>query len=163
MIYRFALVEKPQVIITKSRGVPEPLLLSVNKTVRGEAIGVYYNENMFFADIDYYDHAALEIAERKKAYLSHNDIPRFGISNCGMLIADNERNWGNLKSWLLACQGGRCISFCAEDDDHAEMQLISVLFVLVLDAPIATPREVEWLLKRVRPALVAHDEDWARD
>lgn len=43
-IYRFAVVEEGEIVVTKGQRFPEAPLLSTCKTIRSEAIGIFFKE-----------------------------------------------------------------------------------------------------------------------
>lgn len=163
MIYRFVQGTGEQVLITKSAGIPEPALLSVNKIVRAEASGLFYDENDFVCEISYFDHATLLLAARKYHIDPASGRAQFGLKRCFIQLHDHERNWSNLVAWLSDYYEEQCDGVGTIANYSAELLLIRALFNMASTArstglPTA---DVLSLLSCMRPALVAHHSDWA--
>lgn len=161
MIYRFAIVTQEQVQITKSGGIPEPALLSVNKTVRSEALGIFYLENEFSAVVEEYDPATVLLALRRWSAFGVATGP---IGICRLVLPTlQDPNWNNLVQWLHLCLRQKCVGFGLVDYDDAELKLVAGLFGAVIDSHDMSAGTLDILLKNMRPALVELDEDWAKD
>lgn len=163
IIYRFVQGTGEQVFITKSAGIPEPALLSVNKIVRAEASRLFYDENDFICEISYFDHATLLLAARKYYVDPTSGRAQIGFKRCSIHLHDHERNWSNLVAWLCDYHEQQCAGFRTIANYSAELLLITALFGLVSTArstglPTA---DVVSLLTCMRPALAAHHDDWA--
>ena len=159
MIYRFAIVTKNKVRIAKTRGIPEPALLSVSKTVRSETFGIFYSENKFLAVAERYDPAAILLTMRRLS-VSDAAIGLTGIRGFA-LITDEDPNWNNLVKWLHLCLQEGCFGLGSYESDNAEAKLIAGLFETVYEDPTMSAVNLDILLKNIRPALVELDEDWA--
>lgn len=163
MIYRFVQGTGEQVSITKSAGIPEPALLSVNKTVRAEASRLFYDENDFVCEISYFDHATLLLAAGKYHVDPASGSVQFGLKRCLIRLHDHERNWNNLMAWLCDYYERQCDGLGTIRDYSAELLLIWSLFDMVSTARSTglPTTDMVSLLTCMRPALAAHHDDWA--
>ena len=161
MIYRFAIVAEDNVRITKTSGIPEPALLSVSKTVRSEAFGIFYFENEFFAVVERYDPATVLLAMRR----SSRYAPAIGLAGIRRVVLPNHQdpNWNNLVKWLHLCLQKDCMAFGTHEYDDAEVKLVAGLFKTVLEDRTMPAKTLDILLKNIRPALVELNGDWAKD
>lgn len=57
--------------------------------------------------------------------------------------------------------GYLCAKHCHKDS--AEEQLLAGLFAMACDGALQTPEALDAMLACLRPAMVAHNADWARD
>lgn len=161
MIYRFAIVTKNNVQITKTRRIPEPALLSVSKTVRSETFGIFYSGNKFLIVVERYDPAAVLLAIRRSS-VSDAAIGLIGIRGFA-LVTDEDPNWNNLVKWLHLCLQEGCFGLSSHESDNAEAKLVAGLFRTVFENPTMSAVNLDILLKNIRPALAELDEDWAKD
>ena len=161
MIYRFAIVTEDHVKITKTRGIPEPALLSASKTVRSETFGIFYFENKFLAVVEEYDPATVLLASRR-ASVSDAALGLIGIRRFA-LPAHQDPNWNNLVKWLHLCLQEGCFGLHFFENHDAEAKLVAGLFGIVFEDPTMAAANLDILLKNIRPALVELDEDWAKD
>lgn len=95
MIYRFALIDDEEVVVTEAGGVPEPALLSVCKNVRSETYKVFYYENDFCCEIQQLSPATLRLADRKAT------LPglRFGVARPVMLFKQGHDQRNTVAIW----------------------------------------------------------------
>lgn len=163
MIYRFALVDDEEVLVTESEGIPEPALLSVSKIVRSEAYNVFYFENDFCCDVEKFSPATLLMADRK-AILSQLSV---GIAKPVILLKQghDQRIWSNVVLWLRECLERKCQSMgLAEDpNENLEIKLITGLFGVVVHDTAMDLGRLDVLLEHMRPTLIALHNDWGED
>lgn len=163
MIYRFSLVAEDEIEVTKSTGIPEPGLLSVNKIVRAETIGLFYQGNRFLCRISYHDNAVLRLIAQKSRYIRNHQDAGPNISNAMVTLPLNERNWTNLATWLQDGHQGRSCGISQLPGKDVETRLLNGLFAMIHAEPRTKTDVVERLLASMRPVFVAIDKDWAKD
>lgn len=163
-IYRFAVVTDDEVCITKSGGISEPSLLLICKTVRSEALDIFYQENSFSCVVHDYDPASVMLAMRKIASLELRSTPGGvkGIDNFGFRCF-REPNWKNLVQWVRLCNEGVCAGFKRAYYTDIHVDMLIALFSAVVAIPELTASGVDILLESMRPVLVDLDDRWAED
>ena len=164
MIYRFALLADDDLIITKTQGIPEAALLSVNKLVRSETYEIFYRENNFCCVLYNDDCAPLLLASQK--FLGHCEFSAIDLTH-GMVLkvesGDDERNWKNLVAWFHCCHQRVCCGLGSLPNDNAEESLLGGLFKMVISGPNITTSALDFLLESMRPPFVKLHQDWAKD
>jgi hypothetical protein len=107
MIYRYAIVSNRTLRVTKSRGIPEAPLLSVNKLIRAETFGLFYADNKFKCIVRSYDPAPLKLVHRKLSRVSVKLLRHV----CTELHVSGTPNWENLVVWFHSAHQGVCCGF----------------------------------------------------
>jgi len=168
MIYRFAIITDEAVVITESSGLQEPALLLVSKLVREESCKLFYCENRFSCVVEHYSLATMELTRRKNWC---TDL-KVGIRNFHVELHHTQRHWGNLVLWLHKCVQGKCGAWQPTPEDQlpahvlkysAEEKLVAGLFRFVALESTIMSKDLDLLLECMRPTLVAHNKDWAKD
>jgi hypothetical protein len=165
IIYRFAPIADDDLVVTKTHGIPEAALLSVNKLVRSETYKLFYAENVFTCVVFSFDCAPLVLACRKfSGSLQFSNINIYDAVTIVVTGNSSARNWKNLVTWAHCCH--RCVCCGPEEgfvEPDAEHTLVLGLFQMVAEGPNITTRALGFLLKSLRPAFVKLHQDWAKD
>lgn len=167
-IYEFAVSSTARITITKSHGFPEPALLLTSKTIRKEAIGIFYTINGFSLSSISYDPSTCLHLHRKglalwKTYRIDTTEKDFSIVRSGAV------SWKNLKFWIRLRYDGHDkmvlsvpVGAMVERLD-AESKVTGAMIVMA-DRMKASPwEEVETVLELLRAGLVAIDGAWGLD
>ena len=160
-----SIVSPGKVTIRKETGIPEPALLTACKTVRLEAIGIFYSPdvNEMRLIIDSFHPAMAVLWNRKNKALSE----QYGLPADIRASSWNEgtRNWENLTLWLL--EEHQDTADWARDGlyeciEWGVAKLIHSLFLMV-----AAMRDRPWsdvlpVLDEFQPVLRYLHSDWKR-
>jgi hypothetical protein len=164
-IYRFAVSVDDKIAITKSAGFPEPPLLFTCKTIRQEAIGIYYLANEFRLSVVSWDPAVYLLVAQKSRAL--RDTYKFDLRGMVFHIAETGMaSWKNLKRWLRLRRDGTETSETRTTITASfplERRTIQGMLDMV-DKMKASPwGEVEQVLELLRAGLVLANKAWALD
>lgn len=80
--------------ITRAKGFPEPALLATCKSIRREAIAVYYDNNFHSVDSN-----AIELFESKRRALLESHNIRLTCFNIIPLV-DDPMDWSDVMQWM---------------------------------------------------------------
>ena len=167
MIYRYAIVTKARVRITKSSGIPEPALLSTCKILRSEACAIVYLENTFRCEVRDHDPASLSLAYRKFKNAKNLGVSSQHVSSVQIEVCRRgSRNWKNLIAWYHSCLQRTCCGVLQLEHEQradAEERLLVGVFKIVCSSPKMTSSELDFVLESLRPVLVELRQDWGKD
>jgi hypothetical protein len=98
-IYHLVLLEKPSVIVSNA-GIPEPGVLSSCKSIREEAIQIYYSQNVFHVRVEDWQSDTLVGWSLKLFGLdaAYGLKPEWDWS-----VKEDDVNKANLRVWLQRC------------------------------------------------------------
>lgn len=106
-IYRLVLVEDHDdcciecVVVDQINGIPEPPLLLSNKTIRAEALGIFYYENHWDCEVRKFDPAPVLLLQ-SKFKMPFSEHPMY-ITITSVRRAVDSKTWRNLTRWLHMC------------------------------------------------------------
>jgi len=174
-IYEYALrTDDGTIEISEQIGIPEPALLLTNKSIRAEALSIFYSQNIVSLLIDSYSPSVpLLIHNKQEAILSQYKF-KIPVSH---VTLNGSTNWHNLMAWLR--------HFHEADDPVAIIKLdpplktgeyelgakevdkeetvIAGLFQMVSYMDDVHWDDVDETLGMMRYALAAFDWDWDDD
>jgi hypothetical protein len=148
--------------VTKERGIPEPALLLTCKTIREEAIVLFYSRSRFNLVSHSYDPAVLLLWEAKREHLKRG----YNLAGCVQgLTRVGPRRWDNLKRTLqLIHKGHHLFSAEVRRDDplfSGEDEFIRGMFIVACSMGRYEWDEAEATLQMLRQGLVALHPRWA--
>ncbi|KAK4626902.1 hypothetical protein CLAFUW4_05047 [Fulvia fulva] len=160
-IYEYALIEHPNILITPA--IREPPLLSANRQIRTEALGIYYsNLNIFILPIHSSD-ATLYLR-----WHTHLQSLGFDDMTSGLVRLSGTPRWENLFRWCKAVYQGGASMIRFKEDIRIKGQTTAMYHVVIAGLEIAKAgREsglrwdvVEKLLGSLMYGVVEYDERW---
>ena len=114
-IYKYALRLDGICYLREGEDFPEPALLFTCRTIRREAIGIFYSENTFDAAMDSY-------SPSMPTFLLTKDEKLRAKYECRILsltlTAQGPKRWKNLLSWLKQVHAGGPISLASIPKDQ---------------------------------------------
>lgn len=124
--------------ISKEGGIPEPGLLAACKTIRDEAIAIYYKQNWFELTIDTFDSAPLVLWKAKKISM----LKQYNLQLDDRIYVEwttVRRNWKNFMLWMQRAHQGlvldvselRLEHFRESPEDSSEWEPIIALLKMV--------------------------------
>jgi hypothetical protein len=172
-IYQYALYPEDRdgfYDLTKGGGIPEPPLLFTSKTIRKEAIVIFYRKNRFKLMMPSWDPAAEVLIMRKEKMLANGEI----TERRQYTPQGGGPQWKNLLEWLRRYHAGEAHALAApavkvyEDEDVGESipeqhGCLSSMFKLVAALSGSLWGEVEPIIQGLRHGLNAMDSDWRID
>lgn len=166
-IYNYALYEKRGVMISKAGGIPEPGLLRASKTVRDEALGIYYTANTVGVVINSYDFTIDKLLFAKFRALART-YGRFRPPRL-MRHHPGTPNWKNLKKGLRMQHEDKLFRTGTLDaegqlsNSRPEIRIIYGMITAVRAMRASKWEDVEQTLELLRSGLIAIDPEWARN
>lgn len=162
-IYAAALVEKDAISIKYYKNRKQPDLLSVNRLIRQEAIGIYYNDNDFFYEACLCKGAALlPFCKLQKQYRSDHRVTL-------PTVICHHRNYlhiANLWEWLQAYHTDADAPAPAQDCGYnrRESKVLVVRMFGVVDAMRMRPwRKVARVLAVLFDCVEGQEEMWSME
>jgi hypothetical protein len=175
IIYRNALHQPNGIIhISQQTGIPEPPLLLTSKTIRHEALALFYAQNTIRVVVDSYSPATPLFFHKKQLAL----LAQHNIRLCAsQVMLRGPARWRNLLSWLrcaherafcpvqfirIASTLGTEHQYGGRAADYAkEMAVVAGLFRMVHSMGALGPWEqIEGTLGMLRYGLVKYDAAW---
>ena len=174
-IYEYALRTDDGIIeINEQTGIPEPALLLTNKSIRAEALSIFYSQNIVSLLIDSYSPSVpLLVHNKQEAILSQYKF-KIPVSH---VTLDGRANWRNLLAWLHHFhEADGAVAFTSLDPrlktrahkpgataTMKEWMVVAGLFHVVDCLDNVDWDRVEETLGMMRYALTAFDSDWDDD
>jgi hypothetical protein len=159
-IYRYALHSERGIEIDKVRwSIHQPPLLKTCKTIRAEALRLFYMENKISTNIHDWDPIVKYKFQQLMAF--HNVRPQ-QLNH----YFTGGPNWKNLMDWLQAVHQGRigAISDAVGKQRPMERKLVGLMFKIVRKATgVSAWSHVEDLLVAHRELLGMNDDRWLVD
>ena len=174
-IYEYALrTDDGTIEISEQTGIPEPALLLTNKSIRAEALSIFYSQNIITLVIESYSPSVpLLVHKKQEAVLSKY---KYKITTSRVTL-NGSANWHNLMAWLRHFhEADGPVAFIKLDpplktgeyepgakEVDKEETVIAGLFQMVSYMDDVHWDDVEETLGMMRYALAAFDWDWDDD
>lgn len=171
-IYEYAFyipIEEGRYVVTKEDGIPEPALLFTCKSIRYEAIDLFYRKSNFHLMMPSCDPTTEALMTRKEKLLNNGEIKnrrQCYVDGPGSLGND----WKNLQEWLRLYHAGEAHEMAPnavslyEGDDvgavYVEQPFIRTMFKLVAEMNGKPWEMVGELIDGFHCGLVALNRDW---
>lgn len=170
--------------LNEEENFPEPALLFTCKTIRTEAIGIFYSVNSFKATMTSYSPAMPIFLEQKDDILDKKY--RCSIQNLAIRDLGPPR-WANLLSWVKYVHENRKTgrthklpptriaikALCndmptghpgsVQEMSYKERRFINGLFVVTVGMWNLSWERVDMALSMLREGLIAFDREWRQD
>lgn len=163
-IHNYALHEKRGFMVSKAEGIPEPGLLRASKTVRREALGIYYTVNTVGIVINSYDFSIEKLLIAKFRALART----YGYFRPPRLMRRYRGlpSWKNLKNGLRLQHEDKLFRTGTLDTDgqlsniKPEIRVIYGMITAVRAMRGSKWEDVEQTLELLRPGLIAIHPGW---
>jgi hypothetical protein len=161
-IHRFAVSDDNMITITKSTAFPEPPLLFTCKTIRQEAIGIYYLANDFSLSVVSWDPSVyLFLAQKDKALRDTYNFSLLGRKF--QMVETGSASWENLRRWLRLRYDSAETSEMTMISYDTERCIIQGMLDMLVRMKASPWNEVEEVLELLREGLILADNAWALD
>lgn len=150
-IYEYALRADDGIIqVSSATGIPEPALLLASKTIRREALALFYSQNIVHLVIDSYSPAMPLFIYKKQLAVLKKHKYRFAVSQ---VVMRGPPRWRNLIAWLRLFyeKGYSYVAFII---------LAAPLFQMVRSMRMVSWDEIEKTLVFLRYGLVNYNAAW---
>ncbi|KAI5361516.1 hypothetical protein Slin15195_G126310 [Septoria linicola] len=167
-IYRLVRSLPERVIITET-GYDRPKILAVSKTVRKEALSIYYLENKFYSRICHFDYSHMARFFDGVAMLEDQGVTPHAVP-VSRRVSWEAPKWGNLLLWLKRHHLQDCTTRAATTENllkkrhSVEFGLIAGMFAMTKGRRGRQSWNiVEGVLTEQRQILVVANVAWAED